>query len=368
DGAAAPALPATGASAVVADVASPVLAAGGIAESVPMGGVAKVITALVVLDAKPMPAGSTGGTITIGAADVAGQQQYTAEEARTVGVAAGETWTQRDAMRAMLLGSSNNHADTLARWAYGSVDAFLDAAHAWLAERSLTGITLVDATGLDEDDLGTASDLARVSALAFSEASIAEIMAEDDAVVPGNRRVDNLAAYQAELGYTGLSRSYTDQAGVCFLFALTVPAAGGTGEGVTLYGAFIREPDWDTLDGDLAALASTSAASLTQTAVVTDGQAFVTYTTPWGATAHGVAMATESRMLWATTALDYTVDAKPIRTGNQGQQVGTVTVHTPDEDVTVMLELDQRIGDPGPLWRLTNPVPVITAFLESRTG
>ena len=371
--AAAPTMPSTGASAIVADVATPVFASGGLTEAVPMGGVAKIITALVVLDAKPLAAGAQGPTITVSKADVDGLQKYQAESARTVGVTQGETWTQRQMLQAMLLGSSNNHADTLARWAYGSVDDFLAAADAWLAARDLTGITLVDATGLDENDMGTASDLARVSALAFSEPSIAETMAEDDVTVPGNRRVDNLAAYQAELGYTGVSRSYTDQAGVCYLFALEVPvsadpaAASGTEPGTAmLYGAFIREPDWDTLDADLAALAASAAGTVTQTPVVTEGQTFVTYTTPWGDTANGVAMATESRLLWVTSPLTYTIDAEPLATGAKGQHVGSVTVTTPDGDVNVLLELDSRIGDPGPLWRLMNPVPVITAFIDSR--
>ncbi len=374
--AAAPTMPTTGASAIVADVASPVFASGGLTEAVPMGGVAKIITALVVLDAKPLAAGAQGPTIAVTKADADGYTQYVAESARTVPVAQGENWTQREMMQAMLLGSSNNHADTLARWAYGSIDDYLEAADAWLAARDLTGITLVDATGLDENDLGTASDLARISALAYSEASIAEIMSSDadDVVLPGNRRVDNLAAYRADLGYTGVSRSYTDQAGVCYLFALTVPVAGGSGgtgaqadAEATLYGAFIREPDWDTLDADLEALAASAAGTITQTPVVTEGQPFVTYTTPWGDTAQGVAMATESRMLWGASPLQYRVDAKPIATGSLGEQVGSVTVTTPDGDVTVLLELDRRIGDPGPLWRLTNPVPVISAFIESRT-
>jgi D-alanyl-D-alanine carboxypeptidase (penicillin-binding protein 5/6) len=367
-----PTMPTTGASAIVADVATPVIASSGLTEAVPMGGSAKIITALVVLAAKPLAAGSQGPTIAVSKADADGYQKYVAESARTVAVAQGENWSQREMMEAMLLGSSNNHADTLARWAYGSIDAYLEAAQAWLTARGLTGITVVDATGLDENDIGTASDLARVSAFAFSEASISEIMASDadDIILPGNRRIDNLAAYLPDLGYTGVSRSYTDQAGICYLFALAVPVAGASGTAAgeaTLYGAFIREPDWDTLDADLEALAGSAAGTITQTDVVTEGQAFVTYTTPWGETAHGVAMATESRMLWNASALQYRVDTKPLTTGAQGEQVGSVTVTTPDGDVNVLLELDRRLGDPGPLWRLTNPVPVISAFIESRT-
>lgn len=365
----APTLPGTGASALVAEGTDAVLASAGLTEAVPLGGAAKVITALVVLDAKPLEAGAQGETITIAREDYDAYVRYIAESARVVPFITGETWTQREVLQAVLLGSSNNHADALARWAFGSIDGYLDAAHAWLAENGLTTVELVDTTGLDEGDIGTASDLARITALAFAQPAIAELMPTEGARFTGNRSVDNRAAHQSELGYEGLSLSYTDQAGLTFLFALRVPSAGGGPDAptdVTLYGAFLREPDWETLDGDLAVLAETAASTLVQTPIVSEGQTFVTYTTPWGETAHGVAMATESRMIWVTTPLEYTVDASPLSTGQKGQQVGTVTVSTPDGPVTVMLELDARIGDPGPLWRVTNPVPVIGAFVDSR--
>jgi hypothetical protein len=29
-----------------------------------------------------------------------------------------------------------------------------------------------------------------------------------------------------------------------------------------------------------------------------------------------------------------------------------------------VLEVDERIGDPGPLWRLTNPAAIVGAFAD----
>ena len=376
----APALPETGATALVSDASVSVLASAGLTEPVPIGGSAKIITALVVLDAKPLAEGASGESIVVTKADYDSFVTYGSQSARTVPVGQGESWSQREMLQALLLGSSNNHADALARWAFGSVDAYLEVAATWLTDHGLENTTVVDTTGLDEADVGTASDLARLSALAFAYPAIAEIMTAEDARLPGNRSVDNLAGYAAEEGFRGLSRSYTDQAGICYLFALDVAigadAAEGTGDDatsgsagdvVTLYGAFLREPDWETVDADLSALAASASGTLRQTPIISAGQSFVTYTTPWGATARGVATRTESRMLWVTSPLEYRVDAKALRTGSKGEQVGSVTVGTPDGDVTVRLELDQRIGDPGPFWRLTNPVPVIEAFIDSRT-
>ena len=360
-----PALPQTGASAIMASGSDAVLTSGGEAAAVPIGGTAKVITALVVLDAKPLAAGAAGESVPITQEDYASYVQYLSERARAISFIAGETWSQREMLQAMLLGSSNNHADALARWAFGSIDGYLTAAQAWLTEKGLTSVQLVDTNGLAEGDVGTASDLARIASLAMADPAISEIMASTDARVNGNRSVENLAKYATEQGYTGLSRSYTDEAGVCFLFALDVTTDAGS---VTLVGAFLREPDCETLDADLAALASTAANTIRSTPVVTEGQSYVTYTTDWGETANGVAMGTESRLLWVTTPLEYQVDAKTLSTGSRGEQVGSVTVTTPDGPLNVLLELDGRIGDPGPFWRLTHPVPVIEAFIDSRFG
>ena len=79
-------------------------------------------------------------------------------------VSPGEQWTERDVVRAVLLASSNNHADTLVRWAFGGVDPYVEAANAWLAEAGFTATRVDDATGLSGDNVGTAEELARLAA------------------------------------------------------------------------------------------------------------------------------------------------------------------------------------------------------------
>jgi D-alanyl-D-alanine carboxypeptidase (penicillin-binding protein 5/6) len=359
----APTVPQTGASAIATSDGT-ILASGGEGAAVPLGGVTKVITALVVLDEKPIEPGKPGPSIVVTAEDYAGYVKYISESARSISLIAGETWTEQQYLQAMLLGSSNTHADALARWAFGSVDDYVVAANAWLAANGYAGTTVVDATGLAEGSQGTASELAALAARAFDDPVLADIMSRDSAVVAGNRAVDNVAAYRADDGITGLSRSFTDAAGLCFLFALTV----GTGDdAVPLYGAFLREPDYETLDGDLSTLASSAAATLTETVLVSQGDELVTYTTPWGDEAHGVAVATKSELIWLTEPVTKTVTAREVTTAAKGTRVGQVTFETPTGKVTVLLELDRRIADPGPVWRLTHPAPVIDAFIRSRT-
>jgi D-alanyl-D-alanine carboxypeptidase (penicillin-binding protein 5/6) len=61
-----------------------------------------------------------------------------------------------------------------------------------------------------------------------------------------------------------------------------------------------------------------------------------------------------------------TVSLDEFATGRAGATIGRVSVPSPDGPVSAPLVLDQPITDPGPGWRLLNPVPVITALIESR--
>ncbi|GAA0992619.1 D-alanyl-D-alanine carboxypeptidase family protein [Subtercola frigoramans] len=358
-----PTLPQTGASGISVGDNSTVLATAGQTDAVPLGGTAKVILALVVLDAKPVDAGTAGPSIVVTAEDYAGYVDYIANSARAVSFITGESWTEREFLQAILLGSSNNHSDALARWAFGSVDGYLTAAKSWLARNGLPSTTVVDATGLSGDSVGTASDLTRVTQLAFENPLVAEIMAEPTVTVNKNRVVNNLATYLPEQGVTGLSLSYTDQAGLCFLFSATVTVAGST---VPIYGALLREPDYDTLHQDMVALVASAPLTLKPSPVVTAGDAFVRYDTAWGQSAQGVALAGDDRMLWAPATTAPVVSAAQVTTALGGTSAGSVAFDLPGGPLTVPLKLSATITDPGPLWRLTHPVPVIQAFLDSR--
>src|SRR5699024_5663698 len=147
-------------------------------------------------------------------------------------------------LQAMLLGSSNNHADSLADWAYGDIDDYVDAATTWLRAHGLTHTQVADASGLSEHDMTTAADAARLTALAFADPAIAQLIAHPvDHLVDG-RPLDNETVFQPALGVTGLSRSFTDAAGVCFVFSATTTVHGSA---FTYYGALLRQPDYPTL-------------------------------------------------------------------------------------------------------------------------
>lgn len=340
------------------------IAVGGSGDPLPMASAAKIITALVVLDAKPLEVGEPGPAYSLVTADYQDYLDYTAEGARTVIVFPGESWTQRELLQAMILGSSNNHADTLARWAFGSVEAYVTAANAWLTENGMASTRVADANGLLDASAGTGADLARIAGLAATNPVIADIIANPASSLVNQRGVSNTTAYLPELGITGISRSYTDAGGVCFLFTATVTANEKT---FTFAGGFLGEPDYDTLTADLTALMASATAGVTELPVLAEGAVYATFTTAWGDTAAAVVGTPRTRFGWQAAApTNPVVTLDDVTTGREGSDVGEVTVDAFGESVSSALELDSRLSDPGPGWRLLHPIPVIAALVAAQ--
>jgi D-alanyl-D-alanine carboxypeptidase (penicillin-binding protein 5/6) len=344
-------------------VADSPIATGGGTDALPMASAAKIITALVVLDAKPLVVGEPGPAYSLVTADYRDYLDYTAEGARTVIVFPGETWTQRELLQAMILGSSNNHADTLARWAFGSVEAYVTAANTWLAANGMPDTRVADANGLLDESAGTGADLARIAGLAAIDPVIADIIANPASALVNQRGVSNTTAYLPELGVTGISRSYTDAGGVCFLFTAAVTVNDQT---FTFAGGFLGEPDYDTLTADLTALMASATAGVTELPVLGEGDAYAGLSTAWGDTAEAVVATPRTRFGWQVAVPTGTeVDLDDITTGRAGSRVGRVSVDAFGEKVTSPLELSESLVDPGPGWRLLHPIPVIGALLDS---
>jgi len=267
-------------------------------------------------------------------------------------------------LQAMLLGSSNNHADTIARWAFGSVDAYVEAANAWLSKQGFDHTSVVDATGLHDGSAGTGTDLAALAGLAAGDPVIAAILASPASALADRRGIDNTTAYLPELGITGISRSYTDAAGVCFLFTARVESGDQT---FVFAGAIVGEPDYTTLDADLAALMTSATDGVTELPILNQGDAYVALNTAWGATSAATVGLTKNTFAWqAAPPVEPSIDLDPVTTGRAGTIIGRVTVDSTAGEASSTLKLDRTISAPGAGWRLLHPVPLITALLDSR--
>ncbi len=194
----------------------------------PIASITKVITALVILEQHSLELGAKGDVITYQSKDEQYYHEYYAKLGAVTPVTTGETISQYDALQALLIPSSNNIADTLADYYFGSVSAYVTAANAYLRDKGLTNTTVADASGFSPDSKSTPSDLIKLGQLALQNAVIAEIVSKDKVNIRGIGEVYNANILIGEPDVVGIKPGLTDEAGYCLLFAVQLNSAADT--------------------------------------------------------------------------------------------------------------------------------------------
>ena len=344
--------PGYGASAIGAVGFPGTLAAGGTGEPLPIASITKVITSLVVLEAKPLADGEDGPLITFSSADAALYHKYFAQRGKVEPVRAGLQLTQRQLMTVVLVSSANNYAESLATWAYGSEAAFLTAARAWLDTRGLTHTTLRDSTGMNPENRSSAADLVELAKLALADPVVSSIVRMPSAHLPYVGTVENTNELLGIDGIDGIKTGTLDEAGACLLFSASITVGKHP---VDVVGVILGGPDHPALNEAVRALLASASARFRELTLVEKGEVFYRFSTPWEQSADAVATQDASLLVWAGTSVTELPRVTALRHGAQGQQVGSVTFTVADASVTVPLALDSELGDPGPWWRLTHP-------------
>ncbi len=196
---------------------------------VPTASTAKLITALVVLQKKPLSLGENGPTLTMTRDDLELLNKYIALDGSKIGkVMVGEKLSEYQILEAMLLPSANNMADSLAIWAYGSLPAYQEAANAYLAEHGLHGTRVgVDASGLDPSTVSTAHDMVLIGELVMQNPVLAEIVGKKSASgFPLIGTITNTNTLLGESGIVGIKTGNSDEQGGAFVGAAHVTVNG----------------------------------------------------------------------------------------------------------------------------------------------
>lgn len=344
--------PAYGASGVGAVGYPGVLASGGSTDALPIASISKVITALVVLDAHPLALGEAGPDITFGDADQAFYDAQLADGGVVESVYPGMVMSQRNVMNVMLLESANNYAESLAAWAYGSEDAFVTAATAWLAGRGLTSTSIEEPTGVSPNNRSSVADLIELGKLALADPVVAEIVGTPSMEVPEIGAITNRNELLGVDGIDGIKTGTLDEAGSCLLFAQDHAVGSQT---ITIVGVVLGGPDHDTIDAAIQSLLAEVDAGFREVQLTAAGQEFASYESPWGDAAAAVATKDSSVAIWSATPVSLDATVEQLHLADAGEQVGELTFTVGTRTVTVPLALSATIDDPGPWWRLTNP-------------
>lgn len=347
-----PVFPGYGGSAVGAVGWDGLLASSGQTTPRPMASVTKIVTAMVILDAKPLATGEAGPTITLTERDV-GYYLDAVRQNGTVAVAkAGIRYSERDMLTVTLVKSANNYATSMAVWAYGSMEAYLAAARAWLDARGLTSTAVTDASGLDPGSVSTPADLVALGKLALADPVVADIVDEKSFQVHDAGLVKNTNSMLGSYGVVGIKTGTLTGAGSNLLFATRLNIGGTT---VTAIGAVLGGPSHRQVVADVKALITSVKAGFHRVTVAKRGTVLADYRTRWGQRTQAVASRAGTVVVWSDTPVTVTVSARPAGVSVAGTRVGTATYSAGRSTVTVPLSLSTPLTDPGPGWRLTNP-------------
>lgn len=349
--AAAPAWPGAGGAAIsVAGIGS--VGSGGEARSI--ASITKVVTALLVLDAKPLAVGESGPEYRFTAADRTRYWQYRANGESALDVPVGGTLTQLQLLEGMLIGSANNYADRLAGDLWPSDAVYGQAARAWLSAHGLDGITIVDPSGIEAGNTATPEALLALAAKALSNPVIAQIVRTQEIQLPGAGLVKNTDPLLGDPGVVGVKTGTLDAYNL--LSAKDVPIGDTT---VRLYAAVLGQPDSATRDAAMRALYSSVESELLLRPSVTAGTTVGIVETRWGERVDVVTATDASVILWnGGTASTAPMFDRGDREAS-GDTVGTLTVTGPLNATTVDLQLAGDIEPPSAWWRLTHPLELL---------
>ena len=223
----------------------------GVQTELPTASLAKLITALVVLNKYPLNMGQSGPNITISSEDVNLLNYYEANQGSVLKVSLGETLSEYQMLEAMLLPSANNIADSLAIWAYGSLANYAIEGNSFLAKEGLNNTHVGnDASGFDPSTVSTASDLIKIGQMVENNALLSNIVSLRSASgFPIVGTIKNVNFLLGQSGIMGIKTGNNNQDPGAYL---AVSKQKINNQEVNIYTAVMGAPNlWYALNGSL---------------------------------------------------------------------------------------------------------------------
>jgi D-alanyl-D-alanine carboxypeptidase (penicillin-binding protein 5/6) len=345
-------LPSYGASAISAIGFPGPLAKAGSSKPVPIASITKIVTALVVLQKKPLVLGNAGPDILFTSADQSIENEYAAQDGEVAPIAVGQSMSESAVLSVALIPSANNYARALADWAYGSEPKFLVAANAWLKSHGLDSTHLADSTGLNSNTRSTPTDLIALGQLALANPVIAHIVSTKNTTLPVVGAIKNTNTLLGKYGVTGIKTGTLLGAGSSLLFSSTFEIGGRT---ITLVGAVLDGPTHPIIDVVIRDLILRAREAFVDLHVVDTGHRFGSYSTRWGTTSTAVGTRSVSVVVLKGTVVVSHVTMKPVRLAKAGSVVGTATFTVGSQTFADPIVLTTSLRDPGFWWRVSHP-------------
>ena len=342
--------PATGTAAIGASGLG-LIASSGKETPAPIASVAKVMTALIVLEDKPLKVGDTGPFIGITDADVQAFVNDSAARQPVVEVSSGEQISEFNALRGLLIGSGDNIAFTLARWDAGSANAFVAKMNTRAKALGMSHTKFADEAGASANTRSTPSDLVKLGVIVMKQPVLAAIVAMTQADLPVAGTVHNLDGALGQSGIIGIETG-SGSAGANFLFAASATFGNFT---IILFGCVMGQDSLDAAFTAAKALIAVMRPALKIGRAVDKNQAVGGYQMPWPDQTDLLASYNVDLVEWPGMVLRQTLQA-PAITVNQpvdpGTAEGALHITLGDYQLDIPLTTANSIYPPGKFWRL----------------
>lgn len=185
----------------------------------PIASMAKVITALAIMERRPFKPGQQGETYTITEDDIASMNAYMSDGGSVLPILVGMRLTQYQALQRILIASDNTIADILVERIFGSMESYTAYAQNMLKRMGLNRTIVADASGFSSETASTPSELIAIGIAALKNSIIAKIVSQQQAQVPVAGNIKNTNQLLGTNGIIGIKTGTTDAAGSCLLLA-----------------------------------------------------------------------------------------------------------------------------------------------------
>lgn len=329
-----------------------VIATNGPQKPIPTASTIKILTALAVLKEQPLLPGQQGPDIIINQTDVDSYNKYVAENGSVAKVALGEQISEYQALQALLLPSANNMAETLARWAFGSLDGYNTAANQLAIDLGMTDTAVTDPSGFLPSTVSSARDLTILGINAMRSPVISQIVSQKSAVIPVQGTIYNVDRVLGQDGVIGIKTGNNDQDLGAFLFAAAHDVSGHT---VTIVGAVMDASSLGAAMNDSLPLIRSAGQGFSLTTVAKAGDVMGHYNVPWGNPVNAVVQKDIDVISWKGDDLKTSVGLSKLHAPvSTAKNIGALAVQNSldNSNANVPVVLSQPIVQPSWSWRL----------------
>ncbi|MFD5063851.1 D-alanyl-D-alanine carboxypeptidase [Streptomyces sp. NPDC058394] len=319
-------------------------------KAVPIGSVAKAMTAYVVLKDHPLKKGQAGPSITVDAKGESDGKLDAAGESTLNTVKAGDKLTEQEALAAIMIPSANNIARLLARWDAGSEKAFVKKMNDTAKSLGMKNTTYTDPSGLTATTVSSAEDQVKLGQKLVEIPALMAITKLPSWTDPSGKNWRNYNTLVPYNGALGIKTGSTSKAGGNLLFAAH-KMVGDTDQ--LIVGAVLgqhKAPIIDTVNAVSKDVMVATEDLLKSGKVVKKGDVVGAVDDGFGGTTPVVATEDVAAVGWPglTVKLELTDDGKTLpHSAAAGTHVGTLTVGEGSSQVEVAVALQSDLADPS---------------------